>query len=70
MRTRERSHPIPTLSDADRRDEVVVLRRDYLRRQLEALRTRVRMLEGVTLTFDGSTRTAATSSTTTSAGIS
>ena len=37
---------IPALSDADRRDELVVLRRDYLRRQLEALRTRVRMLAG------------------------
>jgi hypothetical protein len=43
---------IPNLSDADRRDELVVLRREYLRRQIEALRTRVRMLEGVTLTFD------------------
>jgi hypothetical protein len=37
---------IPTLSDADRGDELVVLRRDYLQRQLEALRARVRMLEG------------------------
>ena len=37
---------IPALSDADRRDELVVLRRDYLKRQLEALRTRVRMLAG------------------------
>jgi hypothetical protein len=43
---------IPNLSNADRRDEFVVLRREYLRRQLEALRTRVRMLEGVKLTFD------------------
>jgi arylsulfatase A-like enzyme len=43
---------IPTLSDADRADEMVVLRRDYLTRQLEALRTRVRMLQGATLTFD------------------
>jgi hypothetical protein len=43
---------IPTLSDADRRDELVVLRRDYLKRQLEALRARVRMLEGKKLTFD------------------
>jgi hypothetical protein len=43
---------IPTLSDADRRDELVVLRREYLRRQLEALRVRVRMLGGATLTFD------------------
>jgi hypothetical protein len=43
---------IPNLSDAERRDELVVLRREYLQRQLEALRTRVRMLEGVKLTFD------------------
>jgi hypothetical protein len=43
---------IPELSAADRRDELVVLRREYLRRQLEALRARVRMLEGATLTFD------------------
>jgi arylsulfatase A-like enzyme len=43
---------IPALSDADRRDELVVLRRDYLKRQLEALRARVRMLEGVKPTFD------------------
>ena len=43
---------IPALSDADRRDELVVLRRDYLRRQLEALRARVRMLSGAKLTFD------------------
>jgi hypothetical protein len=43
---------IPELSDAERRDELVVLRRDYLRRQLQALQTRVRMLEGTTLTFD------------------
>jgi hypothetical protein len=43
---------IPDLSDADRRDELAVLRRGYLRRQLEALRTRVRMLEGLKLTFD------------------
>jgi hypothetical protein len=37
---------IPSLSDADRRDELVVLRHVYLKRQLEALRARVRMLEG------------------------
>jgi hypothetical protein len=43
---------IPNLSEAERRDELVVLRREYLRRQLEALRTRVRMLEGATLAFD------------------
>jgi arylsulfatase A-like enzyme len=43
---------IPALSEADRRDEMVALRRDYLKRQLEALRTRVRMLQGAKLTFD------------------
>jgi len=43
---------IPELSDAERRDELVVLRRDYLRRQLQALQARVRMLEGAALTFD------------------
>ena len=47
---------IPGLSDADRRDELVVLRQGYLRRQLEALRTRVRMLEGAKLTFDEESR--------------
>jgi hypothetical protein len=47
---------IPALSAADRGDELVVLRRDYLRRQLEALRARVRMLEGATLTFDEESR--------------
>ena len=43
---------IPELSAADRRDEMLVLRHDYLKRQLEALRTRVRMLGGARLTFD------------------
>jgi hypothetical protein len=43
---------IPDLSPADRRDPLVVLRHDYLRRQLEALRARVRMLRGAKLTFD------------------
>ena len=43
---------IPLLSDEDRRDELVVLRREYLKRQLDGLRARVRMLEGATLTFD------------------
>src|SRR5437868_2005353 len=42
---------IPPSSDADRRDELAPLRHDYLKRQLEALRARVRMLEGTTLTF-------------------
>jgi hypothetical protein len=43
---------IPALSDAERTDELVVLRHDYLKRQLDALRARVRMLEGAKLTFD------------------
>jgi hypothetical protein len=43
---------IPELSAAGRGDPLVVLRRDYLRRQLEALRARVRMLQGAKLTFD------------------
>ena len=36
----------------DHGDEVVVLRHEYLRRQIESLRTRVRMLSGNKLTFD------------------
>jgi hypothetical protein len=47
---------IPPLSDADRRDESTVLRRDYLKRQLEALRARVHMLQGAKLTFDEESR--------------
>jgi len=43
---------IPPAGDADRADELAGLRRDYLKRQLEALRTRVRMLDGAKLTFD------------------
>lgn len=43
---------IPELTDAEKRDELNVLRREYLRRQLESLRTRVRMLEGAKMTFD------------------
>ena len=43
---------IPELSAADRRDQLVVLRHEYLRRQLGALRARVRMLEGARFTFD------------------
>jgi hypothetical protein len=43
---------IPDLSAADRRDPLVVLRHEYLRRQLDALRARVRMLGGAKLTFD------------------
>jgi hypothetical protein len=47
---------IPPPSDDDRRDELIVLRRDYLKRQLEALRTRVQMLQGAKLTFDQESR--------------
>src|SRR5437667_2813957 len=36
---------IPNVSDGDRRDELVRLRHDYLKRQLEALVARVRMLQ-------------------------
>jgi hypothetical protein len=43
---------IPALTESDRDDELVVLRHDYLRRQLEALRSRVEMLQGAKLTFD------------------
>src|SRR4029077_12453247 len=43
---------IPVLSEADRRDEMVVLRPQHLKRQLEAPRTRVGMLQGAKLTFD------------------
>jgi hypothetical protein len=41
---------VPAASDS--RDELNVLRREYLRRQLEALRARLRMLEGAKFTFD------------------
>src|SRR5262245_2322695 len=37
---------------ADAEDEIVRLRHRYLTRQLEALRSRVAMLQGTTLTFD------------------
>ena len=47
---------LPQLSDADRRDELTLLRHEYLRRQLEALRARVRMLGGARLTFDEESR--------------
>ena len=43
---------IPAPSDADRHDELAMLRREYLGRQLAALRTRVHMLQGAKLTFD------------------
>src|SRR5262245_626987 len=38
--------------DRDRLTELVRLRREYLRRQLDALRARVRMLSGAKLSFD------------------
>jgi hypothetical protein len=47
---------IPDLSEADKRDELTVLRHEYLRRQLEALRARLRMLQGAKLTFDEESR--------------
>lgn len=50
------SAEFPRLSDADRRDELVVLRRDYLERQLAALRARVRMLEGAPRPGSGQAR--------------
>ena len=43
---------VSSLSSAERQDPLVVLRREYLRRQLESLRARVRMLQGAKLTFD------------------
>jgi arylsulfatase A-like enzyme len=43
---------IPEPGDADRRDELVMLRHAYLRRQLQSLLARVRMLQGEKLTFD------------------
>jgi hypothetical protein len=42
---------LPPRADGDR-DELVPLRRDYLQRQLEALRARVRILQGAKLSFD------------------
>ena len=47
---------IPALSPSERGDELVALRREYLRRQLEALRARVGMLQGKKLTFDEESR--------------
>jgi hypothetical protein len=43
---------MPPLTAADRRDELVVLRHEYVKRQLDALRARVRMLQGAKMTFD------------------
>jgi hypothetical protein len=47
---------IPALGESGRGDELIVLRRDYLKRQLEALRARVQMLQGAKLTFDQESR--------------
>jgi hypothetical protein len=47
---------IPDLSNAEAGDPLAVLRRDYLRRQLEALSARVRILQGAKLTFDEESR--------------
>jgi len=43
---------IPDLPPTDRVDELDVLRHDYLKRLLEALLSRVRILEGAALSFD------------------
>ena len=43
-------------SPSDGRDEMLVLRREYLHRQLEALRAKVRMLGGTKMTFDEESR--------------
>jgi hypothetical protein len=47
---------LPAVAVADRRDELIVLRHEYLKRQLEALRARVRMLQGHPMTFDEESR--------------
>jgi hypothetical protein len=47
---------MPALSDADRRDEPASLRHEYLTRQLEAVRARIRMLRGAKMTFDEESR--------------
>jgi hypothetical protein len=43
---------VSSAADADRDAELARLRHEYLRRQLEALRARVRMLSGTKLSFD------------------
>ena len=43
-------------SDNDRGDALAGLRHEYLRRQIESLRTRVRMLSGDRLAFDDESR--------------
>jgi hypothetical protein len=47
---------IPAVTAAERSDTLVVLRHEYLGRQLQALRARVRMLQGAKLTFDEESR--------------
>jgi hypothetical protein len=47
---------IPAITAAERGDTLVVLRHEYLARQLQALRARVRMLQGAKLTFDEESR--------------
>jgi hypothetical protein len=46
----------PAVTAEERGDDLEILRREYLRRQLEALRARLRMLEGAKLTFDEESR--------------
>jgi hypothetical protein len=48
----EAARLIDALGEANDADELVRLRHVYLRRQLESLRSRVRMLSGETLSFD------------------
>src|SRR5262249_53794600 len=43
---------VPEPADGERADELLMLRHQYLRRQLEAVLARVRMLAGTTLPFD------------------
>jgi hypothetical protein len=47
---------VPAVTAAERSDTLVVLRHEYLGRQLQALRARVRMLQGAKLTFDEESR--------------
>src|SRR5262245_57157498 len=47
---------IPDVAEADRGDELARLRRDYLKRQLDALIARARMLQGAKLSFDEESR--------------
>jgi hypothetical protein len=43
---------IPALAAAEARDELTALRHQYLKRQLEAVAARIRMLRGVKMSFD------------------